>query len=70
MSMTKQEFKQRWESDNNGGGINFDDIAECAKAWGIASTPRIMQIDHVRYMVLKAAGTNDAEEFTPEGESA
>lgn len=61
--MTKQEFKHRWESNDNGGGITFDDIAECAKAWGIASTPRIMQIDCVRYMVLKAAGTDDAEEF-------
>jgi len=70
MSMTKQEFKQRWESNDNGGGITFDDIAECAKAWGVVSTPRIMQIDRVRYMVLKAAGTYDAEEFAPEAESA
>lgn len=70
MSMTKQEFKQRWESNDNGGGITFDDIAECAKAWGVVSTPRIMQIDRVRYMVLKAAGTYDAEEFAPEAENA
>ena len=70
MSMTKQEFKQRWESNDDGGGITFDDIAECAKAWCIASTPRIMQIDRVRYMVLKAAGTDDAEEFAPKMESS
>ena len=70
MSMTKQEFKQRWESNDNGGGITFDDIAECAKVWGISSTPRILQIDRVRYMVLKAEGTDDAEEFAPEMESA
>ena len=63
MSMTKQEFKQRWESDEIGGGITFYDIAECAKDWGIASTPRTMQIDRVLYLVLKAAGTQDAEEF-------
>ena len=63
MSMTKQEFNQRWESDESGGGINFDDIADCAKAWGIASTPRTLQMDRVRYLVLKAAGTKDAEEF-------
>lgn len=31
--MTKDEFKARWESNEDGGGINFDDIAECAKAW-------------------------------------
>lgn len=64
--MTKQEFKQRWESDDDGGGITFNDIAECAKAWGIAQTPRTMQIELIRYKVLKAAGTNDAEEFATE----
>jgi len=64
--MNKQEFKEKWESSANGGGITFDDIAECAKSWGIASTPRVMKIYHVRYMVLKAAGTNDCEEFNPE----
>lgn len=65
--MTKDEFKQRWESDDNGGGgITFDDIANCAKSWGLFSTPRIHQIDRVLYAVLKAAGTNDAEEFNPE----
>lgn len=64
--MEREEFKKRWESDESGDGITFDDIANCAKAWGIASTPRIMQIDRVRYMVLKAAGTNDAEEYKPE----
>ena len=67
--MEKHEFKARWESDDNGGGITFDDIAECAIKWGIARTPRIMQIDRVRYLVLKAADTNDAEEFAPEMES-
>jgi hypothetical protein len=24
--MTKEEFKARWDGDDNGGGINFDDI--------------------------------------------
>lgn len=64
--MTKKEFKQRWESNDSGGGINFDDVAECAIAWNITRTPRIMQIDRVRYLVLKAANTNDAEEFKPQ----
>lgn len=64
--MTKDEFKKRWESNDSGGGITFDDIAECAIKWGITKTPRVMQIDRVRYMVLKAAGTNDAEDFKPE----
>lgn len=66
MTMTKEEFKQRWESDDEGGGIDFDDIADCAKAWGLFRTPRISRIDLVRYRVLVAAGTVDAEEFKPE----
>lgn len=61
--MKKHEFKARWESNEEGGGITFEDIAECAIAWGIARTPRTMQIDKVRHMVLRAASTNDAEEF-------
>lgn len=64
--MTKEEFKQRWESDERGGGISFNDIADCAKAWGLFAVPRTCQIDAVRYAVLKAAGTVDAEEFAPE----
>lgn len=65
-TMTKEEFKARWESNDNGGGITFDDIADCAKVWGLFSVPRGAQIDVVRYRVLVAAGTNDAEEFKPE----
>jgi len=65
--MTKKQFKKRWESNYKGGGITFDDVAECCIAWGIASCPRIMSIEDVRYLVLKAANTVDAEEFKPEG---
>ena len=61
--MGKQEFKKRWESNENGGGISFDDIAECAIAWGISSHPRTMQIDKVRYKVLNAADVIDAESY-------
>ena len=63
--MTKQEFKVRWESNDNGGGITFDDIADCAVSWGINKCPRISRIYTVRYSVLKAAGTIDAEDFNP-----
>lgn len=63
--MTKDEFKARWESNADGGGITFNDIAECAIAWGICRTPRIRPIDSVRYWVLKAAGTDDCEEYNP-----
>jgi hypothetical protein len=64
--MTKEEFKTRWESNDNGGGISYDDIANCAVAWGISRTPRTRRIDVIRYQVLVEAGTLDAEEFKPE----
>ena len=65
-AMTKEEFKTRWESDDNGGGISFNHIADCAVAWGISRTPKTSRIDGIRYRVLKAAGTVDAEEYKPE----
>ena len=68
LSMAKQEFKKRWESDDAGGGISFEDVANCAKAWGIASYPRTMRLELIRYLVLKAAGVKDAEEYAPEEE--
>lgn len=56
MTMTKQEFAERWDSGDDGGGINFDDIADCAKAWGLYATPRIHAITTVRDVVVKASG--------------
>jgi len=66
--MCKQQFKTRWESNDRGGGITFDDIAQCAVEWGISSHPKTSSINSIRYRVLKAAGTNDCEEFKPEAE--
>jgi hypothetical protein len=66
--MTKEEFKARWDGDDNGGGISYNDIADCAKAWGLFSRPKTCNIFNVRYQVLKAAGTVDAEEYKPKGE--
>lgn len=66
--MTKSEFKTRWESNNDGGGITYDDIAECYVKWGLGSTPRTRPLDLVRYRVLLAAKTVDAEEFNPDNE--
>jgi hypothetical protein len=54
--MTKAEFKRRWDSDDNGGGITMDDVADCAEAWGLCRTPRIRPIDAVLDMVLVSAG--------------
>lgn len=63
--VSKEEFKRLWEANSCGSGITYDDIAECAKAWGISSSPRIHPIDEITYKVLKAAQTNDAEEYNP-----
>lgn len=65
MVYTKEKFKELWEANEYGSGITYDDIAECAKAWGISSNPRIRPVDEITYKVLKAAQTNDAEEYNP-----
>lgn len=64
--MTKKQFKKRWESNDDGGGISFDDIAACAVAWGLYARPKTCSIDAVRYAVLKAAGTKDCEDYKPD----
>lgn len=61
-AMTKQQFKARWESSEDGGGITYDDIADCAIAWGLTDSPRTKDINRVRDMVLKAAGIEEAKE--------
>lgn len=66
--MTKQEFKTRWESNADGGGIVMDDVVDCAQEWGVCSRPRTRQMSKVLYTVLLAAGVSDAEEFRPEEE--
>lgn len=66
MAMSKPEFKARWESNDSGGDISFNDISDCAVAWGVSSRPKTARIDVIRYLVLKAAETNDYEEFAPE----
>jgi hypothetical protein len=55
MEMDKAGFKKRWERPD-GGGITFDDIADCAKAWGLLSRPKIHEAGKVVEAVLKAAG--------------
>ena len=53
--MTKEEFRKRWDSGPDGGGITFDDIAECATEWGLYATSRIHPINEVIEKVVKAA---------------
>ena len=47
MIYTKEEFKKLWEADDEGSGITYDDIADCAKAWGLYETPRVNNISEV-----------------------
>jgi len=54
--MTKAEFAKRWDSDDTGGGITFDDCADAAVAWGLYQNPRIAPIHDVRDAVVKASG--------------
>jgi len=55
MIMTKEEFKRRYESNATGGGLTFDDVADCAKEWGLYQNPRTVNIHTVLESVLKAA---------------
>ena len=57
--MTKDEFRKRWDGSPDGGGITWDDIAECAVAWGLFSKPRIHSLDVVGNAVTVAAGCKD-----------
>lgn len=57
--MTKEEFAKRWDSDENGGGITYDDIADCAKAWGLFDKPKTRNIQEVVSAVVKASGAKD-----------
>lgn len=56
MIMTKEEFKRRWEKDENGDGITIDDCADCYVAWGLGQRPRIRPINNVVDAVVRAAG--------------
>lgn len=67
-AMTKEEFKTRWESNDTGGGVTFDDVAACAIRWGIFKSPKIADMDTVLYRVLKAADVSGAEDYNPEND--
>lgn len=57
--MTKEEFRKRWDGSPDGGGITFDDIADCAVEWGIFSNPKIHRMDVVANAVTAIAGCKD-----------
>ena len=66
MVYTKEEFKRLWETDEYVPAPTYDDIADCAKAWGISSCPRTRPINEITYKVLKAAGVSEAEDYNPD----
>ena len=56
MTMTKAEFAERWDKDDEGDGITGDEICDCAEAWGLFATPRIHPMNEVMAAVVKASG--------------
>ena len=65
MTLTKSQFKRLWESNDEGGGITNDDVADCAKEWGLYPSPRTARMEMVLYSVLNAAKVIDAEDYNP-----
>lgn len=55
MALSKEEFKKKWETEN-GGGITFDDIANCAIAWDITRSPYTYPMFELSNRVLISAG--------------
>lgn len=55
VAMTKDEFKRRWDLNDEGDNITYDDIAQCAKEWGLCSHPRRREMESIKRLVLKAA---------------
>jgi hypothetical protein len=54
--MTPEQFKERWDSSDDGGGITMNEIADCAKEWGLFRRPRTMSPVVVLLAVLARAG--------------
>ncbi len=55
MIYTKEKFRELWDANDEGSGITWDDIADCAVAWGLYTQPKIHPLFEVRRAVLKAA---------------
>ena len=54
--MTKEEFRERWDSNPDGDDITLDEVAECAKEWGLFEKPRTLPVWKVVDAVCEAAG--------------
>lgn len=57
--MTPEQFKKRWDSDEEGGGITFNDIANHYEMWGLGSRARTRPMEDVTTAVLKHAGIEE-----------
>lgn len=68
MAMTKEEFRERWDSGDDGGGITFDDIKRCAIEWGLYKRPMIIDPHLVAAQVIRAAGCKDQYEYGEENQ--
>lgn len=55
MAYTKKQFQKLWDANDSGSGITYDDIAACAKEWGLYTNPKTADIEKVKEAVLKAA---------------
>lgn len=55
MVYTKEKFKELWDSGEDGGGLTYDDMADCAEDWDLLSSPKTHPIDKVYDAVLNAA---------------
>lgn len=67
MVYTKEKFIELWNKDKNGGGLTFDDVADCAKQWGLCSNPRIKVMDEILSLVLKECNIKYEEEKNDNG---
>ena len=61
MIYTKEEFKSLWELNEDGGGITWDDIADCSVAWGITKMPRCISPFRLLKLVCTACGVKMEE---------
>lgn len=57
--MKKEEFAKRWDSNEEGGGITYDDVANCAKEWGLFERPRTVNMEIVIKKVIEESGAKD-----------
>ena len=66
--MTKEEFKKKWDSNENGGGITNNDVAQCCIDWGLCSSPYTYPINEIIRLVTSYANTNDKELWENKGD--